>query len=411
MEYKIFGCRVNKFYLNKWLDFFSVDWKNHNNDFIVATCVVTDRAKNKRLKEVLNKLNEWKKVYITGCWAFDQWKKIDDDKFFGIYPELKTFEKSIVLLSEEPYKDDVRKIASHEFKSTANIYTKKFIVVQNGCDNYCTFCLTVHKRWPSFNRPLHEIIQEINDFVEIWGKEIVLTGINLAAWWCDDTKKPETSKFNILLKEILDKTDISRILISSIWPEYINDDFFEIVSNPRFLPHFHISIQSFSDVVLDKMKRNYRLDKLDYLLNWLRKLDREDRDLVSIWADIILWFPWETESDFKITYDAIERYGITKLHAFPFSAHEKWEHVLAWSFEQTPMSVRKDRVKLLISKWMEVRKNFVAKSIGKKHTVLIEEKKGWYWVWWTENYIAVRLDWDYKKWDIIEVVLEESMLG
>lgn len=411
MEYKIFGCKVNKFYLNKWLDYFSHDKKSHNNDFIVATCVVTDRAKNKWLKEVINKLNDWKKVYITGCGAFDQWKKIDDDKFFDIYPELKQFEKSIVLLSEEPYKDDVREIASHEFKSTANIYTKKFIVIQNGCDNYCTFCLTVHKRWPSFNRPLDEIIQEINDFVEIWWKEIVLTGINLAAWGCEDTKNPQESQFNLLLKEILKRTKISRIGISSIWPEYINDEFFEIVSDMRFIPHFHFSIQSFSDNVLANMKRNYTSEILDYVLKNIRKLDREDQNLISIWADIILWFPGESENDFKITYNSISKYGITKLHAFPFSAHEKWENVLAGSFEQIPISERKERVKLLLAEWDSIRIDFIAKNIWQKHRVLIEWKKKWFWVGWTRNYIAVKLVWDYKKWEIVEVVLDEDMLG
>jgi len=182
VDYKIFWCKVNKYYLNKRLNHFSqnppllrgvggIDFKK----LLIATCVVTDRAKNKFIKETINQINNYDKIYLTGCAVFDNWKKMSEEKFYKTYPELLEFKNKIELLSEEPERDDTREVWKHQFKTTANIFTKKFIIIQNGCDNYCSFCLTIHKRWKSQNIPAQEIIQEINDFVEIGWKEIVIT--------------------------------------------------------------------------------------------------------------------------------------------------------------------------------------------------------------------------------------------
>ena len=114
------------------------------------------------------------------------------------------------------------------------------------------------------------------------GKEIVLTGINLAARGCKNTKHPEESQFSLLLEEILKQTSIPRIRISSIGPEYLNDHFFELASEERIMPHFHFSIQSFSDKVLKDMKRNYSAQQLEEVLTKTRKIKRPHQELISI---------------------------------------------------------------------------------------------------------------------------------
>ncbi len=406
MDYKIFWCKVNKYYLNKWLNYFS-DHESIENSCIIATCVVTDSAKSKFIKETLNQLSEWKHVYLTWCAVFDEWKKMDEDKFYSVYPQLAEYRNSITLLSEEPDRNDTRIATTHEFKKTARLYTKEFIVIQNWCDSHCAFCLTVQKRWSSQNIPEREILQQINDFVDIWWKEIVVTGVNLAARWCSNTKKPQESKFSDLLQDILDQTKIERIRISSIWPEFLDDKFFEVVKNPRFLPHFHFSIQSFSDNVLKAMNRNYDSKRLDYVLNKIRDLDRPDKDLISIWADIIVWFAWETDEDFQKTIEWVKKYKITKLHAFPFSAHDKWESIPAHLFKnQVPFHIKKQRERELIAVWDEVRQEFIEKNKWKNHQVLVEEMRNWKWRWWTENYIQVELDWEHKRGEIVEIVYE-----
>lgn len=413
MDYKIFGCKVNKYYLNKRLNHFSqnktspllsgeVGW---GNNFIIATCVVTDRAKNKFIKEIINQVDNYDKIYLTWCAVFDNGKKMDEDKFYNTYPELKEFKNKIELLQEEPDIENISQFIKKDFKTT-NIYTKKFVVIQNWCDNYCSFCLTIHKRWKSYNIPTKEILQEINDFVVIGWKEIVITWINLAARWCADTKKPQENKFAELLQKILDETKIERIRISSLWPEFLNDNFFEVIKNPRFLPHFHISIQSFSDNILKSMNRNYNSKLLDDIIQKFKNLERPDKNQISIWADIIVGFPWETEKNFQDTVDWIIKHKINKVHAFPFSAHDKWETIPAhWLSNQIPQEIKKRREKELKVITDKIRENFIKQNKWIEHTVLIEEKKNWKRKWRTWNYIQVALDWQNTRWEIVKIIL------
>ena len=400
MPYKIFGCKVNKYFLNERLDYFSNNWNNLENTLLIATCVVTDRAKNKRVREVKQAIQEWMNVAITWCGSFSRGDLISESEFYSIYPELKSFSDKITLLPESPSKN------WFEYKIwwKSSVYTKHFLIVQNWCDNHCSFCLTVAKRWPHISRPLDEIIQEIHEIEFQWWKEIVITWINLAARWCSNSTKPEETKFPYLLREILKQTKIPRIRISSMWPEYANDEFFEVVSDERILPHFHYSIQSFSDKVLQNMWRHYSADELKTVLKKTRNLKK--KNLISIWADIIVGFPGETESDFLDTYNWIEEYWITKLHAFPFSDHTQRERIHA-SFlpNQIDQKTKKDREIRLISKWDEIREKFIAQNKWTSHKVLIEERRNWKRKWWTENYIQIETEGEYSRWEIIDFVL------
>ena len=126
-----------------------------------------------------------------------------------------------------------------------------------------------------------------------------------------------------MLRAILQRTAIERIRISSLGPEFLDDEFFEIMEDPRIMPHFHFSIQHFNTEVLRLMNRNYDAVRLDDVLTRIRALNRPDAHLISIGADLIVGFPGETPEAFKQMLDAVVKYGITKLHAFPFSPHQK----------------------------------------------------------------------------------------
>ena len=401
MPYKIFWCKVNKYFLNQRLDFFYKNWNHLDDTLLIATCVVTDRAKNKRVKEVKHAIDQWLKVAITGCGSFSRWDLILESDFYSIYPELKKYSDKISLLPESPSKN------GFEYKIwwKSSVYTKNFLIVQNWCDNHCSFCLTVAKRWPHVSRPLYEIIDEIHEIELQWWKEIVITWINLAARWCSNSTKYEETKFPYLLREILKQTTIPRIRISSMWPEYANDEFFDVVSDDRILPHFHYSIQSFSDNVLKDMWRHYSAKQLKNVLKKTSNLKK--KHFISIWADIIVGFPWETEEDFLETLNWIEEYWITKLHAFPFSDHTQRERIPA-SFlpNQVEQKIKKERENRLIIKWNEVREQFIKKNTWIEHQVLIEEKRSWKRRWWTENYIQVDIDWDYERGEVINYVLK-----
>ncbi len=400
MSYKIFGCKVNKYFLNQRLDYFYKNWNNLDDTLLIASCVVTDRAKNKWVREVKHAIQQWLNVAITWCGSFSRWNLVSQSEFYSIYPELKQYSDKITLLPESPSKN------WFEYKIwwKSSVYTKHFLIVQNWCDNHCSFCLTVAKRWPHVSRPLDEIIEEIHQIEAQWWKEIVITGINLAARWCSNSTKPDETKFSCLLREILKQTTIPRIRISSMWPEYANDEFFEVVSDERILPHFHYSVQSFSDNILKNMWRHYSANELKAVLRKTRNLKK--KNLISIWADVIIGFPWETQLDFLETYNWIEEFWITKLHAFPFSDHTQRERIPAsYLPNQVEQKTKRERENKLISKWDEIREIFIKKNKWTEHKVLIEERRSWKWRWWTENYIQVEVEWDYNRGEIIDFVL------
>lgn len=384
MEYKIFWCKVNKYYTDKWLA--SEKLKDKSWIFI-ASCVVTDKAKRKWIKfvrDTISELDENWKIYISWCWAFKDWKAQSD--FFKLYPELENFKNKIEILWEDPEESKINKIP--QIKLPNNIYTKKFVLIQWWCDSFCTFCLTVIKRWRHFSRTKEEIASEINDFEKSWWKEVVLTWINLWAWGLKTTNDIWKSRFSKLLTYLLENTKIPRIRISSLGPEFVDNKCLKIFSNERIYPHFHFSIQSWSSHILKSMSRHYDWNYIKNLLIEIKNIKRVDNVDISLWADIIVWFPWESEEDFIDTYNLVKEVWIQKLHAFPFSAHEMWESVPAWSFpNQIDEKIKKERMNKLLELWDKIRENFISSQKWKYLKVLIESVKWDSFKWWTENYI------------------------
>jgi MiaB/RimO family radical SAM methylthiotransferase len=411
MEYKIFGCKVNKYYTDKWLNSKQLKWQT---GIFIASCVVTDNAKRKWLKFVkttAKDLKEWDKIFISWCWAFKDWKAQDD--FFDLYPEIEYLREKIKILDEDPEKywnpapfkaEWIRKEQINLKKIPKWIYTKKFILIQWWCDSFCSFCLTVKKRWRHYSRSKEDILAEILEFEQNWWKEVVLTWINLSAWGLDSTNDIWKSRFAELIKYILENTKIPRIRISSMWPEFITDEVLKLLENSRIYPHFHYSVQSASSNVLKSMSRHYNWKYMKDLLLRTRKIKRDDWIQISIWADIIVWFPWETEENFKETLDLIKECNITKVHAFPFSWHELWEDVPAWKFpNQIDWKIKKNRMWEIMNLSDQIRENFIDNNIWKELEVLIEvvktDEKTWNtkWKWWTQNYIEA----DYSNFEII----------
>ena len=428
MQFKIFWCKVNKYYTDEWL---KSEYLKDKNGIFVASCVVTDKAKRKWIKFVKDEVKklEWDdKIFISWCWAFKKWEAQDD--FFDIYPELKEFEWKIVILWEKPEelkleidsktkKEEKKKVYFSKLKNFTQkqIYTKKFLLIQWWCNSFCTFCLTVQKRWRHYYRDKDDIVSEITEFEFGWWKEVVLTWVNLSAWWLRDTNDVWQSRFAELLEYILEKTTIPRLRISSLWPEFIDDRCLEIFKNKRIYPHFHFSVQSGSSKVLKDMRRHYDWEYMRKLLEKTKNLEREDWVEVSIWADIIVGFPWETKDDFMDTYNLVKDWLITKVHAFPFSAHKFWESVPAWKFENQVSDLeKKDRMWDLEFIADSVRDDFIERNIWKKFEVLIEvvKEENWKirWKGWTENYIEADdrtfeiLEWEIKKNSIVKWILK-----
>jgi len=450
MDLKIFWCRFNKYYAQKWANF--LQWKDW---ILIASCAVTDNAKRKFIKEVKQQIKKGNKVYLTGCGAFSKNWEIDPAWFYTAYPSLLEYKDKITLLPEDIkfLKSDI--IADNSNKITDNsqpwsciaednnfcdkmqenkkttqdnlwlttnnqatlspkspenlqisvspknpkisIYTKGFVIVQLGCDSHCTFCITVKKRWAHRNRPVKEVIDEINQLYKNWTKEIVLTWINLASWGLPNTNTFPNPYFPKYLKEILQNTDIPRIRISSINPEFIQDSWYEILENKRILPYFHLSIQSGSDKILKLMWRHYTKQDVLKIINNLKQLKKEVP--VNIGADIIVGFPGETKEDFQQTLEIAQH--ITKLHVFSFSSHQIWDTVPASKFpNQVDLKTKKQRKQQLIQLCNKNYKKLIKATKWLKVQVLIENNNSWR----TQNYLKFHWKKNFHKWKIIEVI-------
>lgn len=397
MDFKVFGCKTNKYFAEKWLDHPHLEGKK---GYFIASCVVTDKAKAKWVKHAIKRLKnlgENEKLFLSGCGNIRD--GIVDPKFFEIYHELENFKDKIEILPEDPSdfimtKEEKKQMIATKIRSLRavkkQIFTRKYLVVQTGCDNFCTFCLTVQARGRHKWRPLHEILEEVETFVENGGKEIVLTGINLGAWGSDSSNNYTMSKFVELVEEILKKTDIERIRISSLGVEFFTDELIALFANPRVNAYAHLSIQSASTKILEKMNRHYDGKKVLDTLKKLRQIVRSDGVNINIGADIIAGFPGEDEADFGESLSIIDDFQITQLHAFPFSAHIDHYNVPAGKFaNQVPNHIAQKRTKTLLAHGEEQKKIFAQGEIEKTLRVLVEKTtESGEFSGWSENYLA-----------------------
>jgi len=408
VEIKVFWCKVNKYYTDKWMN---SEYLKNKKWYFVATCAVTDKAKQKWIKfvkDILKKVKSDEKIYITWCSAIKDGKA--QDNFFEIYSELKEYKNIIEILDEDPESPQSQPFPPREkgvdqikFPSTFgrglgwrlpnSLYTKKFVLIQWWCDSFCSFCLTVIKRWRHYSRIKEDILTEIVKFEKSWWKEVVLTWINLWAWWLKNTNEIWKSRLAEILQYILDNSNIKRIRISSLWPEFVDEKCLEIFKNTRIYPHFHYSVQSWSSKILKSMKRHYDWEYIKKILLKTKNLKRDDGIDISLWADIIVWFPWETDEDFLYTYNLVKEVWIQKIHAFPFSWHKIWETVPAWNYsDQIDDKIKKQRMQILTKLSDSIRKQFIKSQTWKTLEVLIESVRNWNWKWWTQNYIEANQD-------------------
>lgn len=397
MDYKVFGCKTNKYFAEKWL---AHSYLEDKKGYFIASCVVTDKAKNKWLKhalKVIPTLKSDEKLYLSGCGNIRN--GVVDPKFYQIYSELEKYQEKIKILPEDPSdfvltteerkKQMKTKIRSLKKAGGVGIFTRKYMVIQTGCDNFCTFCLTVQARGWHRWRQADEIIDEINHFVEWWGKEVVFTGINLGAWGSESSNDFKSSRIVELIETVLEKTQIERLRISSLGVEFLDDKLINLFSHPRINPYIHLSIQSASSSVLKDMNRHYDGTKVREVLQKLRNLKRKDGAILNIGADIIVGFPGESDEDYWESLDIVKTFQISSLHAFPFSPHIDHYNVPAGKFKnQVPNHISQRRVKEIIAAGEQAKENLYKQSIWQKLVVLIEKVRGDTFSGWTQNYIA-----------------------
>lgn len=363
--------------------------KNDADIYIINSCTVTNHSDNQVLYLIkqIKKENPNAKVVLTGCGA----QTMDLNSIYGVDLILGNKEKlEIDKYLEKDEKIFVEDIFNNKTFFDKPLYnttsTRPSVKIQDGCNNRCSYCLIPFARGNSRSNSIENVINQINIHAKNNRKEIVLTGIHIGQWGL------EFNKNLVHLLEEIEKTDILRYRLGSLYINELDDEMFEfLVNSKKFCPHFHLSLQSLCDKTLADMNRNYTKKEALFVIDKIHK----SFDLPFIGCDIITGFPMETRENFIETKEALIEAKVSYIHSFPYSIRKGTK---AETFEgQVLEHIKKERTKELIEVSSKLHKEFLEENKNKVRTVLYEKKsknKDAY-CGVTENYIKV-----YKKSDI-----------
>lgn len=413
---KMTGCKNNRYELDQILlwaakNGMEITTNEEEADYcIINTCTVTHVAdkKSRQLVRKTKHSNQKTKTIVFGCAARmqkDQFEKINE------IDHLAADVKGVIQVLKNEIKKNPGNLKSKSEKLAPcmaqidhpGLFRSRALVqIQDGCDNYCSYCIIAAARGKSVNRSSQEIIDEINEYHEAGFNEAVLTGINIGAYGASMTIKPEEARLFELLSEILAKTNIPRIRLSSMNPEFFDERLYKVLANPRICRHIHLSIQSGCDSVLEKMRRPYTAQHMAEVIKRLKA----DIPGMAISSDIIVGFPGETKENFEETMNFVKQNPLAKIHAFPYSIRQ---NTVASKMKQIPFAIKKDRNRRLNALGDEQRKEFIQGQIGQKATVIWEKRiESGVMEGLTDHYIRVREKSRAPIRSIEEVVLTEK---
>jgi threonylcarbamoyladenosine tRNA methylthiotransferase MtaB len=419
------GCKLNfaeTSSLSRMLEHEGFEKKEFDDKadvYVINTCSVTDNA-DKECRQIVRRIQRKSPeslVVITGCYA--QLKPEEIAAIPGVDLVLGAAEKfNIAQHIRELAKNDAAKICScdidevNSFHSSYSINdrTRTFLKVQDGCDYNCSFCTIPMARGKSRSDTITNVFRNANELAEHGVKEIVLTGVNLGDFRTQKEGLPKSlqrgdfenptkeENFYSLIKELEKVEGIERYRISSIEPNLLTNEIIEFVANSdKFMPHFHIPLQSGSNRILGLMRRRYKRELYAERVNLIKKLMPH----CCIGVDVIVGFPSESDADFKETFDFLHSLDISYLHVFTYSERDN-THALNIQ-PVVPMNIRHERNKTLRNLSYMKMQYFTQQHEGQTRKVLFEgHVKNNMMEGYTDNYIKITAP--YKEEWVNEIV-------
>lgn len=400
MKFNIYtlGCKVNTYESNVISDllknkgYIEVGINDIADISIINTCTVTNTADNKSFKTIRHAIKKNKDAIIVVVGCMSQNKKDEILKIEGVSIVLGNIGKSKIVNYIDDYirtrekKMDIFDMMNVTFEPMIlNNFnkTRAFVKIQDGCNNYCSYCIIPYVRGNVRSKDKDSVLKEVKELIRNGHKEIVLTGIHTGHYGSD----LNNYSFSKLLNDLCKIERLERLRISSVEITELDQNFLNVLKNNKILvDHMHIPLQSGSDYILKQMNRKY--DK-KYFIDKIEKI-RKIRPDISITTDIITGFPGETEEYFKETIETIKKIKFTKLHVFPYS---KRKGTLASIMEnQIDDKLKKERVKILMNLSLQLELDYMKKFIDKKLTFIPEIRKDGYLIGHTSNYLQVKLE-------------------
>ncbi len=373
--FKTLGCRLNQFETDAIItDFYNAGYEivpfNQEADiYVVNTCTVTNQSDQKSkntINQAVRHAGNKGITIVTGCMVTSQKEYLENRSDLTYVVENKQ-KSSIFSLIEAHQKGEV--IHPNDFKQDLfnfsvveeGFHTRSMIKVQDGCNNFCTYCIIPKVRGRATSRPVNEIINNINQVIDAGRKEIVLTGVNISRYNCNGIG------FDDLIEKILDIPGDFRVRISSMEPEEISDKFMDLFSHPKLCQHLHLCLQSGSESVLKMMRRFYSLNQYKNTIDVFRKR----YPLFNFTTDIIVGFPGETDAMFQESYDTTKELGFGHIHTFKYSVRKGT--IAEKMPNHIPDKIKTQRSEAIRKLAEESKLAYRKKFIGLEQTMLIEK--------------------------------------
>ena len=395
------GCKVNSYETEAMSQLLAnagyeiVSLSEKADVYIVNTCSVTNMAdrKSRQMLHKAKKMNEGAIVVATGCYVQTASEKIAEDLSIDIIVG-NNKKKEIVEILQEYFKEhkknyiiDINKTDEYEDLEIATVteHTRAHLKIQDGCNNFCSYCIIPYARGRIRSRKMDSIKDELERLANNGFKEVVFTGINLSCY--DDNGKKL-----IDVIELAENTEgIERIRLGSLDPEVVTEEFAHRLSKvTKICPHFHLSMQSGCDTTLKAMNRHYTSE--EYYNKCM--LLREKFINPAFTTDVIVGFPQESDEDYATTREFVKKVGFSELHVFKYSRRDGT--VAAKMIGQVDETIKSKRSEDLISVGESLKENYRKEKIGEKVSVLFEEEKEIngikYQVGHTKEYIEVAVE-------------------
>lgn len=405
------GCKVNLYESEYITDQFQkagyeiVPFQEIADVYIINTCSVTNTSDVKSRKVIHQAIrrNPDACIVAIGCFIEANHDYHED----GVDILLGNANKSKVLEYVERYWQTKQKadyfvtpIPEKFDDMTMSTFlgrTRAFIKIQDGCENFCSYCIIPYVRGKCRSKNFQTVLEEIQNYVQHGYKEVVLTGIHTGNYGVD-----LGTDFAALLREIVKINGLVRLRISSIEITELTDEVLQIIrDNDVIVDHLHIPLQAGSDKILRLMNRKYDLAYFKQKMEQIREI----RPDISLTTDIIVGFPFETEEDFQDTLSFVREVQFSKVHVFPYSRRSGT--VAADMAEQVPGDVKKDRVRRLLALSKELETEYMKKFIGKTLPVLMEVNRTDYSLGHTSNYLLVKVPGEYQSEDLVDVTITD----
>lgn len=392
MTFKIYtlGCKVNTYESNvmseklKKAGLHEVNQNEQADIIIINTCTVTNTADSKSLKMIHKAKKENSIVVATGCMVQNK-KEIEDvDILIGNVGKSKIDEIILEYIKNKQPIQEIKDVMNAKFeKMELNNFnkTRAFVKIQDGCNNFCSYCIIPYTRGNVRSKEKEDVLREINNLVNNGHKEVVLTGIHTGHYGEDN----DNYKFPDLLRDIIKINGLERLRISSIEITELNQEFLQVLKeNSVLVDHMHIPLQSGCDKTLKEMNRKYNMEYYKDKIETIRKI----RPNISITTDLIVGFPGETEKDFNQTCENLKEIRFSKIHVFPYSRRKG---TVADSMDnQIDEKTKKERVKKVMEISKKLEKEYMEKFIDQTLEFIPETEKDGYWIGHTGNYLLIK---------------------